>query len=280
MDIGDPECYYYHPEMAWFTLHNDTLLYLPVDESQGETLANYPYLFLKWNRFDHLMVVLMDPITDGAVTAAVNALAFLSQSLRSPSYVEIRMTPAKSLSEADRNDANLLVIGALGSLMGDSAWLPILPKELIERSDIPGRADLLNTAGFLTLSTSPFQPARRVLALVGRSDREIGYAAPYLYAPGKVEWVHGTLAMVAADRELRVLLPPGPADAVARFDPTKVRFEEKDGKLVPVVEVPKPTQPPTRYNGAYLVFFILTPVLVLLVILRLRALSREGRGQG
>ncbi len=280
MDIGDPECYYYHPEMAWFTLHNDTLLYLPVDESQGETLANYPYMFLKWNRFDRLAVTLMDPITDGAVTAAVNALAFLSQSLRSPAYVDIRMTPAKSLSEADRRETNFLLVGALGAVMGDPAWLPVLPKELVERSDIPGRTDLLNTAGFLALSPSPFDPARRILALVGRSDREIGYAAPYLYAPGKVEWVRGTLAMVGGDHELRVLLPPGPADAVARFDPTKVRFEEKDGRLVPVVEVPKPVQPPARYNVAYLVFFILTPVLVLLVILRLRALSREGRSQG
>lgn len=279
MDIGDPECYYYHPEMAWFTLHNDTLLYLPVDDSQGETLANYPYMFLKWNRFDRLVVALMDPITDGALTTAVNAVMFLSQSLRNPTYVEARMVPAKSLSEADRADANLLVVGALGSLMSDSTWLPILPKELVERSDIPGRADILNTSGFLALSRSPFQPSRRVLAIVGRSDREIGYAAPYLYAPGKVEWVRGTLAMVGADRELRVLLPPSPSDAVARFDPTQVRFEEKDGKLVPVVEVPKPVQPPARYNVAYLVFFILTPILVLLVILRLRALAREGRSQ-
>ncbi len=279
MDIGDPECYYYHPEMAWFTLHNDTLLYLPVDESQGETLANYPYLFLKWNRFDRLVVALMDPISNGAVSAAVNALAFLSQSLRSPSYVDIRMTPAKALSEADRKEANLLLVGALGAVMADPAWMGVLPKELVERSEIPGRADILNTAGFLALSPSPFDPSRRVLALVGRSDREIGYAAPYLYAPGRVEWVRGTLAMVGGDRELRVLLPPGPADAVARFDPTKVKFEEKDGRLVPVVEVPKPVQPPAKYNLAYLVFFVLTPVLVLLVVLRLRALSREGRGQ-
>ena len=280
MDIGDPECYYYHPEMAWFVLHNDTFLYLPVDQSQSETLSNYPYMFLKWNRFDRLVVALLDPITDGGATAAVNVLAFLSQSLRNPTQVEVRMTPVRLLAEQDRADANLFVVGALGSLLSDAAWAAALPKELTQRAEEPGRVDILNTAGFLSLQPSPFNAQRRVLTLAGRSDRELGFAAPYLYAPGKAEWVRGTLAMVGQDRELRVLLPPGPADAVARFDPAKVRFEEKDGRLVPVVEVPKPTQPPARYNVAYLVFFILTPILVLLVILRLRALAREGREQG
>lgn len=280
LDIGDPECYYYHPEMAWFTLHNDSLLYLPIDAAQEETLANYPYMFLKWDKFDNLAIVLVEPITSGIATAAFNALAFLSQSLRNPAFVEARLVPSSALSEADRASMNMLVVGALGSVMADSVWQQMLPKELGIRLGAQGTSDILNNFGFLSLIKNPFGASQRVLSLVGRSDREIFFAAPYLYAPGKVEWLRGTLAMVGSDGELRVLLPEAPTDAVARFDPTKVRFEEKDGKLTPVVEPAGPVNPPPRHNVAYLVFFVLTPALVLLVILRLRALARGRQGQG
>jgi hypothetical protein len=274
LDIGDPDCYYNHPEMAWFTLHNDTLLYLPVDSASDETLANYPYMFLRWNQFDRLGVVMVDPITDGSMSAAFNIIAYLSQSLRSPNWVELVMTTAKTLTPAQRSSLNLLVIGPLGSILSDPAWSTAIPKELSGR-EIQGRGDILNTAGFLSLLRET--DGRRVLAVSGRSDPEIGLAAPHLFETGKVEWVRGTLAAATSDDELKVLLPPLLADPVARFDPAKVRFEEKGGRMVPVLEVPQPAAAPSRYNMAYLVFFILTPVLVLLVILRLRALAREGR---
>lgn len=277
LDIGDPDCYYNHPEMAWFTLHNDTFLYLPVDTSQGETLANYPYMFLSWNRLNHVAAVLIEPITDGSLTATFNIIAFLSQSLRSPSYVEIEVARPEELSSREKN---LLVIGPVGSILADTNWSQALPKELTLREGTPGSVDLLNTAGFLVLSKNPFDNSKRLLAVMGRSDGEIGLAAPYLYQKGSVEWVRGILAVVLQDKELRVLLPPTQADAVAQFDPTKIRFEEKDGKMVPVLELPKPEPPHSRNNVAYLVFFLLTPILVLLVILRLRALSKEGREGG
>jgi hypothetical protein len=76
--------------------------------------------------------------------------------------------------------------------------------------------------------------------------------------------------------ELKVLLPPPEQDAVQRFDPAKVRFEDREGRLVPVLECPTASVAP-RYNMAYLVFFVLTPVLILLIVLRLRALSKEGK---
>ena len=47
--------------------------------------------------------------------------------------------------------------------------------------------------------------------------------------------------------------------------------------MVPVLEVPKPQAPPSRNNVAFLVFGLLAPILVLLVVLRLRALARGGR---
>ncbi len=275
LDIGDPDCYYNHPEMAWFTLHNDTLLYLPVDSASDETLANYPYMFLRWNRFDKLGVVVVDPVSEGSLSAAFNIVAYLSQSLRSPNWVDLLFTTGKQLTQVQRNSLNLLVVGPLGAMLPDPQWSATLPKELSGR-EIQGRGDILNTAGFLSLMRMP-DGGRRVLAVTGRSDEEISLAAPHLYAPGKVEWVRGTLAAAISDDELKVLLPPTMADPVAQFDPAKVRFEEKDGKMVPVLEVPQPAPAPSRYNMAYLVFFILTPVLVLLVVLRLRALAREGR---
>lgn len=275
MDVGDPECYYYHPEMAWFALHNDTLLYLPVDQSQGETLANYPYLFLKWNRLEHVTLALLEPLTEVSLTAAVNALAYLGQSLRAPDYIDVRMGSVKTLKNEDLQGSDLLLIGPLGSLMSDPVFATILPKELTDQAQ---RTEVMNSSGFLFLAKNPLDKERPLVVITGRSDKEIALAAPYLYTPGKVEWLRGTLAMVPEDGELRVLVPPAGLEAVERFDPAKVRFEEKEGKLVPVVEVPKPTRPQTKYNLAYLVFFILTPVLVLLVILRLRALSKEGRG--
>ncbi len=276
MDIGDPDCYYNHPEMAWFTLHNDTFLYLPVDTASGETLANYPYMFLAWNRFDHLTAVFAEPVTNGSLTAVFNILTFLSQSLRAPTYVDLAVTTSKQLTPEQQKN-NLLVVGPIGSLLADPTWSQVLPKELTTRAGTPGATDILNSAGFLALSKSPFDASRRVLAVGGRSDDEINLSAPYLYAPGSVEWVRGTLAIVLQDKELRVLLPPTQAEAVTQFDPTKVRFEERDGKMVPVLEMPRPAAAPSRNNVAYLVFFLLTPILVLLVVLRLRALSKEPR---
>jgi len=279
MDIGDPECYFYHPEMAWFSLHNETFLYLPVDTSQTETLANYPYMFLSWNRFDDLAVVLAEPITDGSLSTTFNILAFLSQSLRDPTYVDLLLTTASAMTEEERKSHNVLLVGPLGSIMSDGTWSGTLPKELTDRSEVQGGGDILNTFGFLSLIPSPFVNDRNVLAVSGRSDRELGYSAPYLYESGSVEWVRGTLAAVDRNQELRVLLPPAMARTAGQFDPTKVRFEKKDGKLVPVMEVPKPAPPPSKYNLAYLVFFLMSAVLVLLVILRLRSLSRERREQ-
>jgi hypothetical protein len=278
LDIGDPDCYYNHPEMAWLTLHNDTFLYLPVDTTQGETLANYPYMFLSWNRFERLAAVLTEPISDGSLTAMFNTIGFLAQGLRSPRFVDLLVTTTKRLTAEQRQANHLIVFGPLGSFLGDPEWAPLLPKEVTERSGSAGSMDLVNQAGLLILSRSPFNAARRALAVTGRSDGEIAYAAPFLYAPGFVEWVRGTLAAVLVDKELRVLLPPTQADSVSRFDPARVRFEEKDGKIVPVLEVPAPAALPSRHNVAYLVFFLLTPVLVLLVILRLRSLSRSRRG--
>ncbi|MBM4398277.1 MAG: cellulose biosynthesis cyclic di-GMP-binding regulatory protein BcsB, partial [Deltaproteobacteria bacterium] len=274
MDIGDPDCYYNHPEMAWLTLHNDTFLYLPVDTAQGETLANYPYIFLAWNRFDDLAVALVDPLTDGSLTGGFNILAYLAQSLRGPVYAGALFARLSALPEGNRK-SNLVLVGPIGSLLGDATWSQVIPKELTARSG--GRVDLLNAAGILALAKNPLEPTHRVLAVTGRSDKEIALAAPYLHQTGSVEWVRGVLAVVLGDKELRVLLPPGQADAVAQFDPTKVRFEEKDGKMVPVLEVPKPVGPPSRNNVAFLVFGLLAPILVLLVVLRLRALAREGR---
>jgi hypothetical protein len=48
--------------------------------------------------------------------------------------------------------------------------------------------------------------------------------------------------------------------------------------MVPVMDVAHPEAMPARYNLAYVVLFLLMSVLVILVIVRLRALSREGRG--
>ncbi|NOZ02029.1 MAG: cellulose biosynthesis cyclic di-GMP-binding regulatory protein BcsB [Deltaproteobacteria bacterium] len=280
MDIGDPECYFYHPEMAWFALHSDTLMYLPVDTTQPETLSNYPYMFLAWNRFDHLGVVLAEPLTDGSLSTAFNALSFLGQSLRSPEHVDVLLTTASTISEEARKSLNLILVGPLGSVISDGTWSKALPAELKDRAKAQGGADILNTSGFLSLKDNPFNADRKVLSAVGRSDKEIGYAGPYLYQPGSVEWVRGTLAAVGKDKELRVLMPPAEADLAARFDPAKVSFQKKDGKLVPVMEIPQPVAPPSRYNLAYLVFFLMSAVLVLLVILRLRALAREKREQG
>jgi hypothetical protein len=168
LDIGDPDCYYNHPEMAWFTLHNDTLLYLPVDSASDETLANYPYMFLRWNRFDALGVVVMDPISDGALSAAFNIVAYLSQSLRSPNWVELLFTSAAQLTAAQRASLNLLVVGSIVTLLADPAWATAIPKELSGR-EITGRGDILNTAGFLSL-TRILEGGHKILAVTGRSD--------------------------------------------------------------------------------------------------------------
>jgi len=274
LDIGDPDCYYNHPEMAWFSLHNDTLLYLPVDSASGETLANYPYMLLRWNRFNRLAVVLAGTPTPGILTAAFNVVAYLSQSLRSPNFVDLFFGPFQALSPEQRAQWNLILVGPMGQLQGQPELASLLPPEMVNREP-QGREDLWKTAGFLSLVRRP--EGQRVLAVTGSGDRELLRASAHLYQTGKVEWVRGTLAAVLDPDELKVLLPPPEQDAVQRFDPAKVRFEDREGRLVPVLEVPQPASVAPRYNMAYLVFFVLTPVLILLIVLRLRALSKEGK---
>lgn len=274
MDIGDPDCYYNHPEMAWFALHNDTFIYLPVDTNQGETLANYPYMFLSWNQFNNLSALLVNPITDGILSVFVNIIAYLSQSLRSPSFVELTVASSSYIKETLLL-SNLLIIGSIGSIISDTTLHKVIPNELSVRLPDKDPSDLLNSAGFISLMKSPFTDNRHVLTVLGRSDQEIWLSAPYLYASGKVEWVRGTLVAVLEDKELRVLLPPTDDTMVSRFDPTKVRFEEKEGKLIPILETPKPLPPPSRHNVAYLIFFIVTPILVILAILRFRAIGKK-----
>jgi hypothetical protein len=213
------------------------------------------------------------------MSAAFNTIAFLGQSLRSPTYVDLLVTTTRLLTDEQRRTSNLLLLSPVGRILSDASWSAVLPKELTMRQGEPDR-DILGRAGFLVLSKSPFNDRGRVLTVTGHADEELGQAAPFLYATGSVEWVRGTLAAVLKDKELRVLLPPVEDTAVARFDPAKVKFEDKDGKLVPVVEMPKPAPAPSRHNVAYLVFFLLTPVLILLVILRLRAMSKESSKGG
>lgn len=280
MDIGDPDCYYNHPEMAWFALHNDTLLYLPVDTSQGETLANYPYMFLLWNRFDHLNVALVPPMTEAGMSAAFNVIAYLSQSLRAPDSVDLLLSATTDLSEEQRRDSNTLVIGSLGAVMADPALAAALPDELKNRDGANASDDLLGSTGLLALSRNPLNTDRRILTVTGRTEDEIDLAAPHLYESGKVEWIHGELAAVTQGGELKVLLPPNMVDSVNKFDPARIKFEDKSGKMVPVLDIPQPEATPAKHNVAYLVFFLLTPLLVFLVILRLRALAREGRPKG
>jgi hypothetical protein len=158
--------------------------------------------------------------------------------------------------------------------MSGQDFSPLLHGDL---GGIASRPEVLNEVGILSISQNPFNPEKIALALFARSDAELAYAAPFIYAPGKVEALLGELAIVPSDGELRVLLPTSAKDYLGDFDPAKVAYEDKSGKITPAVEVQKATQPVSRFNVAYLVFFVLTPILVLLVILRLRAIARESR---
>ena len=270
LDVGDPECYYYHPEMAWVSIYNDSLLYLPIDPNKPKTLANYPYMFLRWNGFNDLKVLLVEPLTQGIASAGFNALAFMSQSLRGDA--SCNATFVTSIENA--KDANLLIVAHSGTIMSSKDFSPLLHGDL---GGIASRPEVLNEVGILSISQNPFNAEKIALAIFARSDTELAYAAPYIYAPGKVEALLGDLAIVPSDGELRVLLPTSAKDYLGDFDPAKVAYEDKSGKITPAVEVQKTTQPVSRFNVAYLVFFVLSPILVLLVILRLRAIARESR---
>jgi len=270
LDVGDPECYYYHPEMAWVSIYNDSLIYLPIDPNKPKTLANYPYLFLRWNGFNDFKVFFLEPITHGIVSAGFNALAFMSQSLRGDAWCNATFVT----SVENAVDSNLLIVAPSGTLLSEKVFSPLLHGDL---GGIASRPEVLNEVGILSISQSPFNTDKMAVALFGRSDTELAYAAPYLYAPGKVESLLGELAIVPSDGELRVLLPTSAKDYLGDFDPAKVAYVDKSGRIAPAIEVQKATQPVSRFNVAYLVFFVLTPILVLLVILRLRAIARESR---
>lgn len=283
MDIGDPDCFYNHPEMAWFTLHNETLLYLPIDSAQSDTLANFPYMFLLWNRFDNLASILVDPISEASLSASFNTTAFLSQSLRSPNWVDVMVAKSDSVTDEQFAGMNFLVFGTIEKLKADKRWASLLPVELAggEADEAHPAIDsgLLSSAGFLSIVKNPANPRRRILFVTGAGDAEIERAAAFLFKTGSVEWVRGELAAVTTENELKILLPLSENEPAKGFDPAAVRYEDKEGMVKPVLDVEEPSVVQSRHNVAYLVFFFMTPVLVLLVILRLRRLSRDGKGK-
>ncbi|MBM4388888.1 MAG: cellulose biosynthesis cyclic di-GMP-binding regulatory protein BcsB, partial [Deltaproteobacteria bacterium] len=119
MDIGDPDCMFNHPEMAWFTLHNDTLLYLPIVATTPVTLSNYPHIFLQWNRLENLALLIDPEMFETSMTTAVNICAYLSHNLLTADLLAPSIKTLDAVGEATLKDENIVAVAAVDRLMSD-----------------------------------------------------------------------------------------------------------------------------------------------------------------
>lgn len=310
LDIGDPDCHYNFPEMAWATVFNTSFIAFPLSDSPTTSLRSYPWVVAKEANLNGLTFVISDTATDEDLTAVANTAAFLGKALPRfrdeagqpmSQWVHPWVKRVSALTEADTTNNDLVAIGDYDFVRARKDIAGAVPDTLFAATPT---GDNLKTytgssyrseAGWIHLAESPWNPRRNLLVVSGAQGAPaISSAAEYLWVQRKADRLGGSTVLVGPNGSIQVLIvaageearaaPAGPlvpripatnraADGDISIDSVGQPKHQKSATTVPNALSAEPT---ARHQVAYLVFVILGLLLVVLVVVRVRDAMRSG----
>ncbi len=314
LDIGDPDCHYNFPEMAWVTVFDTSFIAYPLVEGTTTSLRSYPWVVGKEPNLNGLVFVVGKEVTDSELSVVANTAAYLGKSLprrikrgvrARTSWVHPALRVVGTLTAAEQKK-DIVFIGDIETLDSDKTIRGAVPEQLF--TDIS--ADDMRTyvgvdyraqSGWIHLAKSPWNPTRNVLVVSGPGGGPaVEEAGRYLWVAKKVDKLAGASVLVGPNGSMQVLTKaPGEEVDSAPADPTPniesneavagdsmsssaavVGTESVDGAVVQSGAVSTSTTADTvepRSQVAYLVFIILLILLAVLVAVRVRDSFRSEK---
>jgi len=277
-------CYSTDLLSTWVTLSNSSNIHLPISSQQiaaGEKndLNDFPYMLLNDRNLSDLTFVMAK--NDLVSLDFASKVAFYVGYKGNVPLVNMSVAYADSVSETLLDNNNLVIFGRATKLpiisqLGDSLPAPfaegsdeaIQPEMLINYSVLP-----ITSVGYLELATSPYNPDRVVLAVLGNKDDGIPMAAVALTSDQLVAQLAGNFAVLFSDQVVT----------------TDTRLGQSVDGLIPDVPpgstpvpatpvVPKPA-PDTNFEGRpswiLPVFIGITLIILILLVFMLRRESKS-----
>lgn len=312
LDIGDPDCHYNFPEMAWVTLFAKSFIAYPLTDSTTTSLRSYPWVVAKEANLNGVTFVISDTPSDEVLSSVANVAAFLGKAVPrkdaagriAEPWVHPVVKRLGDLTEADRQ-RDLIVMGDYRLIKADPKLAEKVDQSLFaeeapaENLKAYSEQEYRKRAGWIHLDSSPFNGSRNVLIVSGATGAAAVVAASeYLWVQRKVDQLGGSTVRVGANGNMEVLAgakgedvqaaPSGPI--VARLPkPHKLDAASEDVPAAEATTAPGDAETPrggpvaapkAKHQVAYLVFVILGLLLVVLVVVRIRDALRSDPAAG
>ncbi len=304
LDIGDHDCHYNFPEMAWVTVFNTSFIAYPLEDAATASLRSYPWIAAKEPNLNGTVFVVGDMPTDETLTSVANIAAYLGKSTPriadesgdySTQWIHPWVHRVSQLTAMDQTKRDLIVVGDFGVVQANSSIQQSVPAELFGKwEDKHGIGKFhedafRKDAGWVQVGPSPWNPRRNLIVVSGEAgDTAVAEAAEYLWVQRKVDQLGGAAVLVGQNGAMHVLIPaPGEEAQTAPSGPLTPRIpisrldDSGSSMVLPQGQqgdgaggIGPPAAPASKHQVAYLVFVILGLLLVVLVVVRIRDAMR------
>ncbi len=309
LDIGDADCHYNFPEMAWITVFNSSFVAYPLSDDPTTSLRSYPWVVGKEASLNGLVLAVADDPSDQALSVVANVAAYLGK--RAPriltadgrsrvEWIHPWVRRIGTLTDAELAERDLVVVGDYATVKSNGQVLAAIPETMFAESVTTDnlraytgeafRAD----AGWIHLGKSPWNARRNLLVVSGaKGEPAFTQAGEYLWVDRKVDQLAGSAVLVGANGAMEMVLSSagedrkpqmGPLEPqLPKFDPeptSVVKAESSPGVTAPAVTAPAVASaaPAIASDGdttvATIVFVTLGLLLVILVAVRVRDAMR------
>ena len=315
LDIGDPDCHYNFPEMAWVTVFDSSFIAYPLSDGTSTSLRSYPWIVGKEPNLNGLVFVVGSDASDDELSVVANTAAYLGKSLprrlkkgarAGTGWVYPTLRAVGTLSESEQQK-DIVFIGDTEKLDAEKTIRGAVPEQLFADASADDMrtyvgVDYRAQSGWIHLAKSPWNPTRNVLVVSGQGGvAAVKEAGRCLWISKKVDKLAGSSVLIGPNGSLQVLTKaPGEEASAQPSDPTpKILTNELAGDeesslskasstsksaSVDASEADGPTvtsdtsaNDASRSQVAYLVFIILLTLLAVLVAVRVRDSLRSGK---
>jgi hypothetical protein len=314
LDIGDPDCHYNFPEMAWVTVFDSSFIAYPLVEGTTTSLRSYPWVAGKEPNLNGLVFVVGTEATDAELTVVSNTAAFLGKSLprrlkrgaRAGSrWVHPTIKTVGTLTETDQQK-DVVFVGDTTTLDAEKTIRGAVPEQMFADASADDMrtyvgVDYRARSGWIHLAKSPWNPSRNVLVVSGPEGSDaVAEAGRYLWVTKKVDKLAGASVLVGPNGSMQVLTrAPGEEVDNAPQDPTPKVDAVSDGSSDALSDTEAADKADGTANSpsaadsgvagsnadtveprsqvAYLVFVILLILLAVLVVVRVRDSFRSEK---